>query len=346
MKNFKFSNIKTPILIAEISANHNGSLAHAKKLIKTAKLYKADFVKLQTYEARNMTIESNRNEFIIKKGLWKGYTLWDLYSKACTPLNWQKELFSYSRKIGINCLSSPFDEECVELLEKINCPIYKLASFEMTDIPLVKKIAQTKKPIIISTGLSSVGEIEKTVNIAKTNGAKEIALLYCVSSYPAKTSDFNLNNITILKNKFKNCTIGLSDHSLNDDVAKIAISLGAKIIEKHIALDNQKKGLDIEFSIKGKEILLFKKMIENTYKTLGKNYFYRNKNEKENIIYRRSIYSIKNISQNEVFTHDNIKRIRPYNGLSPEKYDFIIGKKAKNKILSGRPIKISHIKNK
>ena len=344
MKNFKFSKIKSPILIAEISANHNGSLAHAKKLIKTAKLNKADFVKLQTYEARNMTIESNRNEFIIKKGLWKNYTLWDLYSRACTPLNWQKELFSYSRKIGINCLSSPFDDECVDLLEKINCPIYKLASFEMTDIPLVKKIAQTKKPIIISTGLSSIGEIEKTVNIARTNGAKEIALLYCVSSYPAKMSDFNLNNITILKNKFKNCTIGLSDHSLNDDVAKIAISLGAKIIEKHIALDDQKKGLDIEFSIKGKEILLFKKMIENTYKTLGKNYFYRNKNEKKNIIYRRSIYSIKNISQNEIFTHDNIKRIRPYNGLSPEKYDFIIGKKAKNKILSGCPIKISHIK--
>lgn len=344
MKNFKFSKIKSPILIAEISANHNGSLAHAKKLIKTAKLNKADFVKLQTYEARNMTIESNRNEFIIKKGLWKDYTLWDLYSKACTPLNWQKELFSYSRKIGINCLSSPFDDECVDLLEKINCPIYKLASFEMTDIPLVKKIAQTKKPLIISTGLSSIGEIEKTVNIAKTNGAKEIALLYCVSSYPAKMSDFNLNNITILKNKFKNCTIGLSDHSLNDDVAKIAISLGAKIIEKHIALDNQKKGLDIEFSIKGKEILLFKKMIENTYKTLGKNYFYRNKNEKKNIIYRRSIYSIKNISQNEIFTHDNIKRIRPYNGLSPEKYDFIIGKKAKNKISSGHPIKISNIK--
>ena len=346
MKNFKFSKIKSPILIAEISANHNGSLAHAKKLIKTAKLNKADFVKLQTYEARNMTIESNRNEFIIKKGLWKNYTLWDLYSRACTPLNWQKELFSYSRKIGINCLSSPFDDECVDLLEKINCPIYKLASFEMTDIPLVKKIAQTKKPIIISTGLSSIGEIEKTVNIARTNGAKEIALLYCVSSYPAKMSDFNLNNITILKNKFKKCTIGLSDHSLNDDVAKIAISLGAKIIEKHIALDDQKKGLDIEFSIKGKEILLFKKMIENTYKTLGKNYFYRNKNEKKNIIYRRSIYSIKNISQNEIFTHDNIKRIRPYNGLSPEKYDFIIGKKAKNKILSGCPIKISHIKNK
>ena len=252
--------------------------------------------------------------------------------------------FFLSRKIGINCLSSPFDDECVDLLEKINCPIYKLASFEMTDIPLVKKTAQTKKPIIISTGLSSIGEIEKTVNIARTNGAKEIALLYCVSSYPAKMSDFNLNNITILKNKFKKCTIGLSDHSLNDDVAKIAISLGAKIIEKHIALDDQKKGLDIEFSIKGKEILLFKKMIENTYKTLGKNYFYRNKNEKKNIIYRRSIYSIKNISKNEIFTHDNIKRIRPYNGLSPEKYDFIIGKKAKNKILSGCPIKISHIK--
>ena len=232
-----------------------------------------------------MTIKIKRKEFVIKEGIWKNYTLWDLYTKACTPLNWQKELFAYSRKIGIGCLSSPFDDECVDLLEKINCPIYKLASFEMTDVSLVKKIAQTKKPMIISTGLSSIKEIEKTINIARANGANEIALLYCVSSYPAKMSDFNLNNITILKNKFKKCTIGLSDHSQNDDVAKIAISLGAKIIEKHIALDNQKKGLDIDFSIKGKEILHFKKMIENTYNTLGKNYFYRNKNEKKKKYY-------------------------------------------------------------
>ena len=223
MNKFKFSKLKKPIFIAEISANHNGSIAQAKKLIKTAKINGADFVKLQTYEAKNMTIDSRRKEFLIKKGIWKGYTLWNLYSKACTPLSWQKELFSYSKKIGINCFSSPFDEECVDLLEKINCPMYKVASFEMTDVPLIKKISKTKKPIIISTGLSSIKEIEKTVSIARNNGANEIALLYCVSSYPAKLSDFNLNNIKVLKEKFKNCTIGLSDHSLNDDVAKIAI---------------------------------------------------------------------------------------------------------------------------
>ena len=344
MNNFKFSKIKKPILIAEISANHNGSISHAKKLIRTAKLNNADFVKLQTYEAKNMTIRSSRKEFVIKEGIWKGYKLWDLYTKGCTPLSWQKELFLYSKKIGIKCLSSPFDEECVDLLEKIGCPIYKIASFEMTDIPLVKRISQTKKPIIISTGLSNLTEIEKTVNIAKKNGAREIALLYCVSSYPAKISDFNLNNIRIMKKKFKSCTIGLSDHSLNNDVAKIAISLGAKIIEKHIALENQKRGLDINFSLKGKKIKMFKQMMDSTHEALGKNIFYRKKTEKKNKIYRRSIYSTRDINKNEIFTIKNIKRIRPSCGLSPEKFEFIIGRKAKRKISAGMPIKMSYIK--
>ena len=262
-------NEKKPILIAEISSNHNGSLNMAKKLIKCAKENGADAVKLQTYTADTMTFKSNKKYFKIKKGLWKGYNLWNLYNKAHTPLKWHKKLFNYSKKIKIVCFSTPFDETSVDFLEKLNCPIYKVASFEITDIPLIKKIARTKKPIIISTGMANLKEIEVAYKTAKKYGAKDITLLYCVSNYPSKISDFNLNNIKILKKKFK-CRVGLSDHSKDEKIATTAVACGAEIIEKHIALENQKKGLDIEFSIKGKEIRKFKNSISETYQPLKK----------------------------------------------------------------------------
>ena len=232
--------MKFPFLVAEISANHCGNFALAKKLIKCAKINNADAVKLQTYTADTMTIKSNKKYFKIKSGLWKNYNLWDLYNEAQTPLKWHKKLFEYGKKIGITVFSTPFDETAVDFLEKLKCPMYKVASFEMTDIPLIKKIASTKKPIIISTGMANLKEIETTYKIAKKYGAKDITLLYCVSNYPAKNSDFNLNNIKILKKKFK-CRVGLSDHSKDEKVAVTAINAGAEIIEKHIALDNQKK---------------------------------------------------------------------------------------------------------
>ncbi len=339
-----FKKIKQPLFIAEISANHNGSLVQAKKLIKHAKTYGADWVKIQTYEARNMTIKSNRKEFKITKGLWKNYNLWDLYEKGSTPLTWQKELFRYAKKINTKLFSSPFDIECVDFLETLRCPLYKVASFEMNDYPLIKRIAQTKKPMIISTGLANLSEIRKTVDFAKKNGAKDVALLYCVSNYPAKISDFNLNNIIIMKEKFKDCVIGLSDHSLDTDICKIAVAVGAKIIEKHIALDGQKKGLDLAFSLKGKEIKKFKNDIKKTYLLLGKNQFYRTKNEKVNLKSRRSIYSINKIRKNEKFTEKNIKLIRPANGLAPEYYFKIIGKKSTKAINSGMPLRKEYIK--
>jgi len=339
-----FKKIKQPIFIAEISANHNGSLAQAKKLIKHAKVNGADWVKIQTYEAKNMTINSNRKEFKITKGLWKNYNLWDLYKKGSTPLSWQKELFKYAKKNNTKLFSSPFDAECVDLLETLRCPMYKVASFEMNDYPLIKRIAQTKKPMIISTGLASLSEIRKTVNFAKKSGAKNIALLYCVSNYPAKISDFNLNNIIIMKEKFKDCVIGLSDHSLDSDICKVAISVGAKIIEKHIALDGQKKGLDLAFSLKGKEIKNFKNDIKKSFMLLGKDYFYRTIKEKVNLNSRRSIYSINKIEKGEKFSENNIKLIRPANGLAPEYYFKIIGKKSSKKINSGMPIRKEYIK--
>ena len=191
--------LKKPWFVAEISANHCGNINLAKKLIKCAKKNGADAVKLQTYTADTMTIQSNKKYFKIKNGLWKGYSLWDLYNKAKTPLEWHKDLFSYGKKIGIVVFSSPFDESAVDFLEKLKCPFYKVASFEMTDIPLIKKIALTKKPIIISTGTASLDEIELTYNTAKKFGSKDITLLYCVSNYPSKINDFNLNNIKILK---------------------------------------------------------------------------------------------------------------------------------------------------
>ena len=239
-----------PFFVAEISANHNGNFSNAKKLIKLAKQSGADAVKLQTFKPDTMTLNSNKKYFKIKEGLWKGNNLWKLYEKAQTPYKWHKSLFSYAKKIGIKCFSTPFDETAVDFLESLRCPIYKIASFEMQDFPLIKKVIKTKKPIIISTGMASLEEIETVYNFVKKNGAKKIALLYCVSNYPSKISDFNLNNIKILKRRFK-CTIGLSDHSQDDLVAFSAVSAGAQIIEKHIALEGQKKAWILNF-FKGK----------------------------------------------------------------------------------------------
>lgn len=326
-----------PVLIAEISANHNGSIKKAKKLILTAKNNGADLVKLQTYEPRNMTINSAKKDFLIKDGLWKGYKLWDLYKEAQTPLKWQKELFDYAKKIKIPCFSTPYDDEGVDLLKKLNSKLYKISSFEMKDSALVKKICSIGKPVIISTGLANLNEISEVYKVAKKSGCKQLVLLYCVSSYPAQNVDFNLNNIDILKKKFK-CEIGFSDHSTDNSVAMLAISRGARVIEKHIALDGQKDGLDIEFSIKGKEIRKFKKDMLKAWTLLGKNKFFRTGNELKNIKFQRSIYVVKNIKKGEKFSTNNIKRIRPGFSLPANKWDFILGRKSKKKYLIGSRI--------
>ena len=330
--------------IAEISANHCGNFTLAKKLIRCAFINGADAVKLQTYTADTMTIKSNKKYFKIKEGLWKGYTLWDLYKKAHTPLKWHKELFQYGKKLGIKVFSTPFDDTAVDFLEKLNCPMYKIASFEMTDLNLVKKISLTKKPIIISTGMANLEEIETTFRVAKKNGAKDITLLYCVSNYPSSINDFNLNNIKILKKKFK-CRVGISDHSNDNRVAIAAVASGAEIIEKHIALDNKKKGLDIDFSLKGKQIKKLREDIDVTFKLLGKNFFFRNKNENKSKIFRRSIFTIKNIKKGEKFTKDNIRVIRPGIGLEPKYYNKVLNKKSPFNILKDEPLKPLLLKN-
>ena len=320
----KFIN-KKPFFIAEISANHNGSLANAIKLIKLAKKSGADAIKLQTYTADMMTIK--KNNFKIKNGLWKNYNLWQLYKEAATPLIWHKKLFSLAKKLKIKIFSTPFNIDGLNFLKKINCSAYKVSSFEMNDLNLVKEIAKTKKPMIISTGLATLDEIKKTYKVAKKFGCKDITLLYCVSNYPSDTDDFNLNNIKILKKKFK-CKIGLSDHSNGNEIASLALAYGAEVFEKHIALQNQKKGHDIEFSARGREIKSYADNLNKINQIISKNYFYRSKNELKNKIFRRSIYSIKNIKKGQKFTINNISTFRPDIGLSASFFPKIIGKKS------------------
>jgi len=329
---------KTPFFVAEISANHNGSLLHAKKLIKIAKKYGADAVKLQTYTPDTLTIKCEKPDFKIRGGLWSGKTLWDLYAKAQTPFEWHKELFDYAKKLKIICFSTPFDESAVDLLESLNCPFYKVASFEMNHIPLIKKIARTRKPIIISTGMAKLKEIDLAFKTAKKNGAKEIFLLYCVSNYPSKISDFNFNNIRILKERY-HCKVGFSDHSTDNKVVAAAIAAGAQIIEKHIALQGQKKGFDLAFSLKGKEIKDYKQVIKETSLMMGKEYFFRNKSENHSLKFRRSVYAVADIKIGEKFTKKNIRVIRPGFGIKPFYYEKLINKTSPFDIKRETPLK-------
>ncbi len=341
-------NFKFPFFIAEISANHSGNILNAKKLIKAAKKNGADAVKIQTYRPETMTINSRKNIYKIKNGLWKNKFIWDLYKRGHTPYEWHEELFKYAKKLDILIFSTPFDITAVELLTKLKCPLYKVASFEITDLPLIKKIAQTKKPMIISTGMANIREIREAVNTARKYGCKHLALLYCVSNYPSKLEDFNLNNIQILKKMFK-CTVGLSDHSKENIVAISSVAAGAEIVEKHIGLENDASGLDSKFSISGNEIKKFKNDIQKAHKLLGKNYFLRNSSEDKNKIFRRSIYVTQNIKKGEKFSNNNLRILRPAIGLQPKFFFKIIGKKSPKNFNKNSPLRINinqFLKNK
>jgi pseudaminic acid synthase len=290
-----------------------------------------------------LTIKSNKPDFKIRGGLWNGKTLWDLYAKAQTPFEWHKELFDYAKKLKIVCFSTAFDESAVDILESLNCPFYKVASFEMNHIPLIKKIAQTRKLMIISTGMANLKEIDMAYKTAKKNGAKEVILLYCVSNYPSKISDFNFNNIRILKERY-NCKVGFSDHSTDNKVLAAAIAAGAEVIEKHIALDKQKEGFDLAFSLKGKEIKEYAQVIKDTSLMMGKEYFFRNKSENQSLQFRRSIYAVSDIKKGEKFTKKNIRVIRPGFGVRPLYFEKLINKKSPFDIKSETPLKKSLLK--
>ena len=334
MKN-KFINLK-PFFIAEISGNHGGNISNAKKLIDAAKHGGADAVKLQTYTPDMMTLKPNENKYKIKHGLWKNLDLWNLYKKAQTPISWHKELFNYARKKKIKIFSSPFSEQAVDILESLNCEVYKVSSFEMNDLNLIKKIAKTKKPMIISTGLASLKEINLTLKVAKKYGCKDITLLYCVSNYPSNLKDFNLNNLEIIKKKF-NTRVGFSDHSIGSALSCMAIIKGAEVIEKHICLKNI-KAVDSKFSLKENDIRSFSDVIKNAYCLIKNKTFTRSKEELKNKIFRRSIFAITDIKKGTKFTKKNIKTFRPAIGLSSSHFLRILNKKSPYNIIKGQPL--------
>ena len=333
-------NKKKFIFVAEISANHGGNIENAKKLIQLSKQNGSDFVKFQTYENSSMTINSNNQNFLIKKGIWKNSNLWSLYGKAQTPYSWQKKLFNFALNEKIQAFSSPFDEEGVDILNKLNCKIFKIASLETNDYPLIDKIVKTKKPIIFSTGTSDLKEISKTYRYIKSKGVKDVAILYCVSNYPSEYKDFNFNNITLLKKKF-NCVVGFSDHSNDPDIAKCAISAGAEIIEKHVMISKKIKSPDQKFSLEAKKISIFiselekvKRMFENKKK------YFISKKEIKNRKFRRSVYVIKPIEKGELINENNIKCLRPKVGISPEKFNSLLNLKCPATLNYGKPITI------
>ena len=330
----KISNEMPPYIIAELSANHCGDINNAFKSIKAAKESGADAIKLQTYKAESMTIDCNKDDFLIKNGLWNGYKLFDLYNEASTPYEWHKELFKYATDIGITIFSSPFDEEAIDLLESLNTPAYKIASFEIIDLPLIKYAASKGKPLLISTGMASEIEIEEAVKVAIDNGTGEILLFPCVSCYPAPTYASNLNMIKTLKDKF-HLEIGLSDHTTNNTASLAAVSLGATAIEKHFIINKSLKGPDSAFSIDPVDLSNLKKDTEQCWMALGYGDFNRTEGEIKNKVFRRSLYFIKDMKRGETITEHHIKRIRPGFGIPPKFFDQIINMKVKKDIKKG-----------
>ena len=325
-----------PYLIAELSANHNGSIDRALKSIQVAKESGADAIKLQTYTPDTMTIDSDRPEFQITSGLWSGFNLYNLYQWAHTPFEWHKELFDFASEIDLTLFSTPFDETAVDLLEELNAPAYKIASFEIVDLPLIKYVAQTKKPLIISTGMASLLEIEEAILVAQDAGCDQIAILHCTSSYPAHATDLNLFNIPELMKKF-NCVVGFSDHSLGIEAATASVALGARIIEKHFSIDPSQEGPDSAFSSSRHELTELTNALINSWTSLGSSNFQRPDSESQSKEHRRSIYFIRNLKAGQIVTAKDIKRIRPGLGMPPKYWDEIIGKTLKFDVEAGTP---------
>lgn len=327
-----------PYIIAELSANHNGSLTRALETITEAKKRGASAIKLQTYSADTMTIDSKKDDFLIKGGPWDGYNLYELYQWAQTPFDWHKAMFEHARNIGITAFSTPFDETAVDLLEDLNAPAYKIASFEMTDIPLVKYVAQTGKPMIMSTGMASEDEIEESVAAARDAGAKDLVLLHCISSYPAPIEQANINQMQSLAERF-NTIPGLSDHTLGTTASVAAVALGACVIEKHFTMSRADKGPDSGFSIEPDELERLCKESKDAWLSLGKSGFERQTAEQGNKVFRRSIYFVRDLKAGDVVTNKDVRRIRPGFGIEPKFYDDVVGKTLNADVERGTPAK-------
>lgn len=317
-----------PYIIAELSANHNGSIHNAFKIIDIAKSAGADAVKLQTYTPDTITLKCNTKDFQIQDGLWAGQTLYELYQNAFLPWEWHKPLFDYARKIDLTIFSSPFDNSAVDLLEDLNTPAYKIASFEAIDLPLIQYVATTGKPMIISTGMATIEEIQEAIETAQEHGCQELAVLHCVSGYPAPANDYNLQTIPDMIKRFGLVT-GISDHTIDNTTAITSIALGASIIEKHVTLNRKGNGPDDSFSLESDDLKALCNDSKIAWQSLGKVNYSLKSSEKNNIKFRRSLYFIKDINKGEIITNNCVKSVRPGFGIAPKYLHAIIGKKLK-----------------
>lgn len=323
-----------PYIIAELSANHNGLLERALQTIDAAQRCGASAIKLQTYTADTMTIDCDRPDFMVKGGLWDGFKLYDLYKWAQTPFEWHQAMFEHARKIGITVFSTPFDESAVDLLERLDAPAYKIASFENNDLPLIRYVARTGKPIIMSTGMATESEIAEAVDAARSAGCKNLVLLHCISSYPAPMEQANIRQMQELARRF-GIIPGLSDHTIGTTASVAAVALGACVIEKHFTLSRADKGPDSEFSIEPQELERLCREAQDAWLALGKVGYQRQTAEEGSKVFRRSIYFVRDLRAGAIVSAEDIRRIRPGMGLPPKHYDDLIGKRLRVDVVRG-----------
>lgn len=315
-----------PYIIAEMSANHNGSIENAFKIVEQAKRCGADAVKLQTYTADTITLDSRAPEFMIRGTLWDGQSLHELYQKAHMPWDWHKPLFDFAREQGITIFSSPFDFSAVDLLESLNAPAYKIASFEMVDLPLIRYVAQTGKPMIISTGMADADEIAEAVATAKSAGCRELVVLHCVSGYPAPAADYNLRTLPDMAARF-DTLVGLSDHTLDNTTAVASVVLGACVIEKHFTLDRNGGGADDSFSLEPDGLQALCRDSKTAWQALGRVHYGLKSSEQGNVQFRRSLYFVKDLQKGDTIDETCIRSVRPGFGIAPKHFDELIGKR-------------------
>jgi pseudaminic acid synthase len=324
-----------PYIIAELSANHNGDINAAFKIIESAKIAGAHAVKLQTYRPDTITIDCDSDDFRIEGGLWSGKTLYELYDWAHTPWDWHQALFDKAKEVGITIFSSPFDSTAVDLLEGLNAPAYKIASFELIDLALIARVARTGKPMIMSTGMADQGEIREAIDTAKANGCNEMVILHCVSGYPAPADQYNLKTISDLSERF-DVLSGLSDHTVDNATAIAAVALGACLIEKHVTLDRLGGGPDDSFSIEPNELQQLCQDARTAWQAIGSVNYERTEAEKGNVKFRRSLYFVKNANEGDQITEEMVKSIRPGYGFAPKYLPYILGKPLLRDVLAGQ----------